>query len=119
MAVVAAGVDDPAWVDGRGYLTDGLVLFGLLGVLVGFIGPKVGWGRWTTHIIGAVFAGLLIPILAGLAFLPGAVPGAAFHFAAAGSPSFIAPSPSASAGRDAGNSPCRATPRESRCGDCR
>ena len=33
----------------------------LLGVAVGFIGPKVGWGRWTTHGVGALFAGLADP----------------------------------------------------------
>ena len=38
-----------------------------MGVAVGFVGPKVGWGRWTTHGIGALFAALLIPILAGWA----------------------------------------------------
>ena len=35
IAVVASAVDDPAWVNGRGYLTDGLVWLGLLGVAVG------------------------------------------------------------------------------------
>ena len=70
IAVVASAVDDPAWVNGRGYLTDGLVWLGLLGVAVGFIGPKVGWGRWTTHAVGALFAGLLIPIVAGWAEYP-------------------------------------------------
>ena len=65
IAIVASAVDDPAWVNGRGKLTDGLVLFGMLGVAVGFIGPKVGWSRWTTHVVGALFAGLLIPIVVG------------------------------------------------------
>ena len=54
-------MDDPAWVNGHGRLTDGLVVLALLGMAVGFIGPKVGWGRWTTHGVGALFAGLLDP----------------------------------------------------------
>jgi transglutaminase-like putative cysteine protease len=83
--ILAWAVDDPAWVNGRDSLTDGLVLCALAGVAVGFIGPKVGWGRWTTHAIGALFAALVIPILAGLAVEPGASIPAAFHVAAAGS----------------------------------
>ena len=85
IAVVASAVDDPAWVNGRGYLTDGLVWLGLLGVAVGFIGPKVGWGRWTTHAVGALFAGLLIPIVAGWAEYPGLSIGQTFGHTAYGS----------------------------------
>src|SRR4029079_7839128 len=84
IAVVASAVDDPAWVNGRGYLTDGLVWLGLLGVAVGFIGPKVGWGRWTTHGVGALFAGLLIPIVAGWAEYPGLSIGQTFGHTAYG-----------------------------------
>ena len=84
IAVVASAVDDPAWVNGRGYLTDGLVWLGLLGVAVGFIGPKVGWGRWTTHAVGALFAGLLIPIVAGWAEYPGLSIGQTFGHTAYG-----------------------------------
>ena len=56
-----------------------------MGVAVGFIGPKVGWGRWTTHGIGALFAALLIPILAGWAMKPGSGIGEAFRITADGS----------------------------------
>ena len=83
--ILASAVDDPAWVNGRDTLTDGLVLCALAGAAVGFIGPKVGWGRWTTHGIGAIFAALLIPILAGLAVEPAASIPQAFRVAAAGS----------------------------------
>ncbi len=79
IAILASAIDDPAWVNGRGRLTDGLVVFGMLGVAVGFIGPKVGWSRWTTHIVGALFAGLLIPIVVGWYALPNPSIGAAFH----------------------------------------
>ncbi|MCJ7711044.1 MAG: hypothetical protein MUQ32_09480, partial [Chloroflexi bacterium] len=66
--VLAWAIDDPAWVAGHEARTDGLALFALLGMAVGLIGPKLGWGRWTTHVIGALFAGLLIPVFAGWAF---------------------------------------------------
>ena len=79
IVIVASAVDDPAWVNGRGKLTDGLALLGMLGVAVGFIGPKVGWSRWTTHLVGALFAGLLIPILVGWSALSNPSIGVAFH----------------------------------------
>ena len=66
IAIVASAVDDPAWVNGRSRLTDGLVVLGMLGVAVGFIGPKVGWSRWTTHLVGALFAGPAHPDRRGL-----------------------------------------------------
>ena len=83
--ILAWAVDDPAWVNGRDTLTDGLVLCAMAGVAVGFIGPKVGWGRWTTHGIGALFAALVIPILAGLAVEPGVSIPQAFRVTADGS----------------------------------
>ena len=83
--ILAWAVDDPAWVNGRGALTDCLSVCALMGVAVGFIGPKVGWGRWTTHGIGALFAALIIPILAGWAMEPGSGIGKAFWITADGS----------------------------------
>ncbi len=84
--VLASAVDSPAWVDGRPELTDGLVWCALLGVMTAFLGAKAGWGRWTTHVIGALFAGLLIPIIAGLPFVPpGSSVVVAFQKTAAGS----------------------------------
>jgi transglutaminase-like putative cysteine protease len=82
--IVATAIDEPAWVDGRGYLTDCLAEVAVLGALVGFIGPKLGWGRWTTHGIGAIFAALLLPIIAGWAVQPGLSPAAAFRATADG-----------------------------------
>ena len=79
IAILASAVDDPAWVNGRGKLTDGLVLLGMLGVAVGFIGPKVGWSRWTTHVVGALSAGLLIPVVVGWYALPDPSIGVAFQ----------------------------------------
>lgn len=83
--VLAWAVDDPAWVNGREAMTDGLALTAVLGALAGFAGPKLGWGRWTTHLVGAAFAGLLLPVFAGWAAAPGASPGEAFRLAASGS----------------------------------
>ncbi len=83
--ILAWAIDDPAWVNGRGALTDCLSVCALMGVAVGFIGPKVGWGRWTTHGIGALFAALLIPILAGWAMQPGSGIAEAFQITADGS----------------------------------
>jgi transglutaminase-like putative cysteine protease len=77
-------VDGPAWVNGKGALTDGLPLVAVLGATVGLLGPKLGWGRWTTHGVGALFAGLLLPIFAGIASAPGASIPDAFHYAANG-----------------------------------
>jgi transglutaminase-like putative cysteine protease len=81
---LAWAVDDPAWVNGKGELTDVLQVCAILGVVFGFAGPKLAWGRWTTHLVGALFAGLLIPILAGFAALPDASPAAAFLHTADG-----------------------------------
>jgi transglutaminase-like putative cysteine protease len=83
--ILAWAIDDPAWVNGRGALTDCLSLCALMGVAVGFIGPKVGWGRWTTHGIGALFAALIIPIVAGWAMKPGSSIPEAFRITAEGS----------------------------------
>jgi transglutaminase-like putative cysteine protease len=83
--IVGTAIDEPAWVDGRGYLTDSLSEVALLGALVGFAGPKLGWGRWTTHGIGAILGGLLLPIIAGWAILPGSSPAEAFRATADGS----------------------------------
>jgi transglutaminase-like putative cysteine protease len=82
--VLAWAIDDPAWVNGRAALTDGLPLCAILGIAVGFGGPKLGWGRWTTHLVGAMIAALVVPILAGTAILPAASIPEAFRFTASG-----------------------------------
>ncbi len=68
---MAWAIDDSRWVLGNPDYLDLLVLAALGGVLVGFIGPKVGWGRWLTFLIGAVFAALLVPLLVALVDFPG------------------------------------------------
>ena len=82
--ILAWAMDDPAWVFGNGALTDVLATCALAGFAVGFGGPKVGWGRWRTHLVGAAFAGLLVPVLAGWTFAPGAGIAEAFRLTASG-----------------------------------
>jgi len=44
------------------------------------LGPLVGWSRWTTHLVGAAFAALVIPLLVGWALEPaGGNPGFLFQ----------------------------------------
>ena len=67
---MAWAIDDARWVLGNPDYLDLLVLAAVGGVLVGFIGPKVGWGRWLTFLIGAIFAALLVPLITALAAPP-------------------------------------------------
>jgi transglutaminase-like putative cysteine protease len=60
---LAWSLDDARWVLGRETYLDFLPLAVVGGVLVGFIGPKVGWSRWQTHLIGAIFAALIVPLV--------------------------------------------------------
>lgn len=71
---MAWAIDDARWVLGNPEYLDLLVLAAGGGVLVGFIGPKVGWGRWLTFLIGAIFAALLVPLITGLVAHPGGAP---------------------------------------------
>ena len=38
---------------------------GIIGLAFGLGGAKVGWGRWRTHIVGALFGGLVLPLIVG------------------------------------------------------
>jgi len=59
---LAWSLDDARWVLGRETYLDFLPIAVVGGILAGFIGPKVGWGRWRTHVVGAIFAALVIPL---------------------------------------------------------
>ena len=72
--VLALAIDDARWVLGRTEYLDMLVFAALGGVLVGFVGPKVGWGRWLTYLVGVAFAALIVPILTGLVIYPHGAP---------------------------------------------
>ncbi len=89
MAATAAwSIDDVGWVLGRADWTNFLVWAAILGVAVGFIGSKVGWGRWTAHIVGAAFAALVVPVMVGGVLVPQG--GIAERFAATASDGAIA-----------------------------
>ena len=62
---MAWAIDDVALVLGEGAFTDFLVPMAMLGVLCSFIGVKVGWGRWLTYLVGALFAALIVPLVVG------------------------------------------------------
>ena len=62
---MAWAIDDVALVLGEGSFTDFLAPMAVLGVLCSFIGVKVGWGRWLTYLVGALFAALVVPIVVG------------------------------------------------------
>ncbi len=62
---VAWSLDDAALVLGQRDWTDFLAWMALGGVAIGFIGARVGWNRPLAHLIGAVFAALIVPILVG------------------------------------------------------
>ncbi len=72
---LAWSIDDAKWVRGIDSLTDFLPQVGFAGVAVGFVGPKLGWGRWTTHLLGVAFAAFILPIVAGGIVLGDAVTG--------------------------------------------
>src|SRR5512141_1148304 len=65
ITALAWSIDDARWVNGVDKLTDFLPLTGFAGIAIGFLGPKLGWGRWTTHLPGAAFAAIVLPIIAG------------------------------------------------------
>ena len=73
---MAMAIDDARWVLGRSQYLDLLWVAAIGGVLAGFIGPKVGWGRWLTYLMGAIAAALIVPLITGLAAFPN---GASIH----------------------------------------
>ena len=60
---VTWAIDDVRLVLGQGGLTDFLMPMALAGMLVGFVGPKVGWGRWTTYLVGALSAEVRLVVI--------------------------------------------------------
>jgi transglutaminase-like putative cysteine protease len=71
-ATMAWSIDDVAPILARGDFTDMLAPMAIAGMLIGLIGAKVGWGRWLTYLIGAVFAALIVPLVVGSILLDGA-----------------------------------------------
>jgi transglutaminase-like putative cysteine protease len=69
-ATLAWSLDDALLVLGRDQYTDFLFWAAFGGVVAGFVGPLVGWGRWKTQLVGAAFAALLVPLLVGWTLVP-------------------------------------------------
>jgi len=42
-----------------------LLYIGAVGLAFGILGAKVGWGRWRTHVVGALIGGLVLPLIMG------------------------------------------------------
>jgi len=81
---LAWSVSDAGWVLGRHGLTDFLPLIMALGVGWGIASAKVGWPRWLAHLVGALIASLVLPIVVGGVIAPdGGGPSAAFLTTAA------------------------------------
>ena len=73
-ALIGWVIDDSRWVLGDERLTDFLPYAGIGGVLGGFVAAKVGWGRFTAHLVGATFAALFLGLAVGAQLQPGGTP---------------------------------------------
>jgi transglutaminase-like putative cysteine protease len=71
---LAWSIDDASWVIGPRGLTDFLAWAIVLGIGWGFVSAKVGWPRWQAHLVGAVFAALLVPMIVGSRLIVGGGP---------------------------------------------
>ena len=71
---LAWAIDDARWFLGSKTHSDFLQAAVVGGITVSLIAARVGWGRWTGHLIGACFAALVVPLWVGERFVPGAAP---------------------------------------------
>jgi hypothetical protein len=65
VGMVAGSFIDAGWTGGPASDAGFLPYVGLMGQAFGLFGAKVGWGRWRTHVVGALFAGILLPLVVG------------------------------------------------------
>src|SRR5262249_39703903 len=64
--ILGGSLQDSAWTPDTGNPDSHfLPWIGLLGVAWGVLGAKVGWGRWRTHLLGALIGGLVLPLIVG------------------------------------------------------
>jgi transglutaminase-like putative cysteine protease len=66
----AWAIDDARWFLNDPIIADFLATAVIGGITVSLIAARVGWGRWTGHLIGAIFAALIVPLWVGERFLP-------------------------------------------------
>ena len=62
---LAWSLENAAWTPGSAHDADFLSWMAVVGFAIGIGGAKIGWGRWRTHIVGALFAGLILPLIVG------------------------------------------------------
>ncbi|MFL5778428.1 MAG: DUF3488 and DUF4129 domain-containing transglutaminase family protein [Chloroflexota bacterium] len=67
---MAWAIADARWILGNPTHTAFLPLATIGGVVAGFVGAKVGWGRWTTFAVGSLVAAVVLPIVVGGVLLP-------------------------------------------------
>ena len=65
VVVFALSLIEAGWTGRSGGSQAFLVWVGLLGFAIGVVGAKIGWGRWRTHIIGALLGGILLLLIMG------------------------------------------------------
>jgi transglutaminase-like putative cysteine protease len=62
---LAWSLENAAWTPGSPKDADFLSWMAVVGFAFGIGGAKVGWGRWRTHLVGSIFAGLILPLVVG------------------------------------------------------
>jgi transglutaminase-like putative cysteine protease len=66
VTVLGASLVEATWTIRAKSGDSGFLLYvGAVGLVFGFVAAKLGWGRWRTHVVGALFAGLLLPLITG------------------------------------------------------
>jgi Transglutaminase-like superfamily/Domain of unknown function (DUF4129) len=75
VATLAWSINDAGWVPASEGSTDYLVWLALGGAAFGLLGIKAGLGRWKTNLLGAIVAGLVLPLVAGGIVLGSSVQG--------------------------------------------
>ncbi len=65
VAVFGWSLIDANWTPGDPGDSNFLPWVGMAGLAFGIFGAKVGWGRWRTHLVGALFGGIFIPLIVG------------------------------------------------------
>lgn len=66
VTLLGASLVEAGWVLRDKAGDPGFLLYvGAVGVAFGLFGAKVGWGRWRTYLVGALFAGLFLPLIMG------------------------------------------------------